>query len=167
MAPPLLALEAMVHTEGADGKQRKIPVDTFFKGKLETVLDKSEIVTHITVAKPKNPESMSQIKLGLRNAGSISLMNVAVTLEMDGKVCQKARIGLCPVAVTPIRAYRTEEMLEGREIDDALLNECSTLLKGELEPRKHSVRASVEYRKYVAAVLFKRAVHEALRGSER
>jgi len=164
MAPPLLALDAVVHTNGPNNKQREIPVGSFFKGKMETALEKDELLTHVTIPKPKDPATMSQIKLGLRNSGAISLMNIAVKLDLDGKICRKARIGMCPVAVTPIRAYRTEEMLEGKEINDVLLTECSTVLREELSQRKHSVRASVEYRKQVATVLFKRAMHRALRG---
>jgi len=163
MVPALLALEASVHTERGGGRHREIPIDKFFIGKNRMVMEDDEMLKHITFPKPKNPGNGRQIKLGLRNAGAISLMNIALILDLDGKICRKARIGLCPVAPTPIRAYRTEGMLEGKEIDDGLLDECSAVLKGELKPRKVSIRASAEYRMMVASVLFKRAVKQVLK----
>lgn len=164
MVPPLLALEAEVHTQRRGGRGRILPVDEFFQGKNRMAMEDDEIMTHMTFAKPANPRTGAQIKLGLRNSGAISLMNISLMLDMDGNRCRKVRTGLCPVAVTPKRAYETEARLEGGEIDDSVLDECGEILKRELTPRKVSIRATADYRRTVAAVLFKRAVKEALKG---
>lgn len=162
MAPPLLALEASVHTADGGGKGREISLDRFFLGPNQTVLEEDEVITHITFSKPKDPAKGSHIKFGLRNAGALSIVSIAVMLELEGKVCRRARVALCPLAPKPIRAYHVEELLEGKEIDAGLLDECSAVLKEEITPRRVSIRASAEYRKMLAPVLLKRAIREAL-----
>lgn len=162
MAPPLLALEASIHTAGGAEEGREIPVDQFFLGPNKTVLEEDEVITHIIFSKPKDPARGSHIKFGLRDADALSIVSIAVMVEMDGKICRKARVALCPMAPKPIRAYGVERMLEGKEINAGFLDECAVVLKKETSPRRVSIRASAAYRKHLASVLLKRAVQEAL-----
>lgn len=162
-APPLLALEAVVHTRRRLGSGRKIPIDQFFLGPNKTILAKDEIITKITFSKPKDPSKGSYIKLGLRNAMTISVLSIAVLLELNGNVCQKARIALGAVAPTPIRAYRIEKKLAGRAIDQKNIEESSILIAEEISPIS-DIRASAEYRKRVTLTLFQRAIQEASNG---
>lgn len=163
MAPPLLAIEASVHTKSGRGKTRKISLDQFFLGPNKTVLAKDEIITQISFLKPKDSAKGSYIKLGLRNSMAISVVSIAVMLEMKGKVCQKARIALGAVAPTPIRAYRVEKILEGKEINQEIIKECSALVKEEISPIS-DIRASAEYRELATSVLLRRTIQEALKG---
>ena len=165
MAPPLLVLEALVHTKRGGGEKRKISLDKFFLGPNKTVLAEDEIITHITFSKPKNSAKGIYIKLGLRNSMAISVVSIAVMLEMEGKVCQKARVALGAVAPTPIRIFRVEKNLEGKEINQEFTQECSIIVKEEISPIS-DIRASAEYRKLATVVLFKRAVQEVLKGEE-
>jgi len=64
MAPPLLVLEAFVHTKRGEGEGREISLDKFFLGPNKTVLAEDEIITHITFSKPKNSAKGIYIKLG-------------------------------------------------------------------------------------------------------
>jgi len=163
MAPPLLAIEASVHTKCGGGKKRKISLEKFFLGPNKTVLAKDEIITQISFLKPKDSAKGSYIKLGLRNSMAISVVSIAVMLEMKGKVCQKARIALGAVAPIPIRAYRVEKNLEGKEINKEIIQECSAIVKEEISPIS-DIRASAEYRELATSVLFRRAIQEALEG---
>ncbi|MBW2064554.1 MAG: xanthine dehydrogenase family protein subunit M [Deltaproteobacteria bacterium] len=162
-APPLLALEARIHAARSGRKEREIPLDQFFLGPRETVLGPEEIISHITLAKPKDPSRGSHIKLGLRNAMAISVASIATMLEMDGDVCTKARVALGAVAPRPIRAYGVEKMLEGKRIDEDLIGECSQLIKKEINPIS-DIRASAEYRTLVTSVLFRRCIQKSLEG---
>jgi carbon-monoxide dehydrogenase medium subunit len=163
MAPPLLALDASVHIERAVRQKRQMPVDQFFLGPNETRLERDEIITKITFPKPGHPENGAHIKLGLRNAMAISVASIAVMLDMDGKVCRKARVALGSVAPKPIRAYTVETRLEGKQIDQALIEECARLVKGDISPIS-DIRATAEYRTWVTSVLVKRAIHAAMKG---
>jgi CO/xanthine dehydrogenase FAD-binding subunit len=161
MAPPLLALEASVHVVGAGGKGREIPLDRFFQGPNQTVLRPDEVMTHIQFSKIKNPAWGSHIKLGLRNAMAISVVSIAVMLEMKDDVCQKARVALGAVAPKPLRAYGVEGVLEGARVDSKTLNECSRVVTEEISPIS-DIRASSMYRTQAASVLLRRAIAEAL-----
>jgi len=165
MAPPLLALEASVHTRCGGEGGREISLDQFFLGPNKTVLAEDEIITQITFLKPKDSEKGSYIKLGLRNSMAISVVSIAVMLEMEGKVCQKARVALGAVAPTPIRACRVEKNLEGRKIDQEIIQECSAVVKDEISPIS-DIRSSAEYRRLATSVLFKRAIQEVLKGED-
>ena len=166
MAPPLLAMEALLLTERPAGKGRKIPIDQFFLGPNKTVLEEDEIITRITFPIPKDPSKGSLIKLGLRNSMAISVVSIGVMLEMEDKVCKKARVALGSVAPKPIRAYRVEERLEGGEVDQEVIQECSDIVSGVISPIS-DIRASAEYRKLVASVLLKRTIQEALKGGKK
>jgi len=166
MAPPLLAMEASVHTERAGGKGREISLDKFFLGPHKTVLEDDEIIIQITFSKPKDPAKGSYIKLGLRDSMAISVASVAVMLEMEGMVCRKARVALGSVAPTPIRAYHTEQRLEQGEIDGNTVEECSAIVQKEIFPIS-DIRATDKYRNSITSVLLKRAIRQVLDGGER
>jgi carbon-monoxide dehydrogenase medium subunit len=165
MAPPLLAMEAAIHAERPKGKKRVIPIEQFFLGPHKTILEDDEIIIQITFPKPRDSANGSYMKLGLRDSMAISVASVTVILEMEGKLCQKARVALGAVAPTPIRAYRVEEKLEGRELDQAIIEECSAVVKEEISPID-DIRASAEYRRLVTSVLLKRGINEALKGED-
>jgi carbon-monoxide dehydrogenase medium subunit len=164
-APPLLVLEAVIHTARSAGRGRQIALDQFFKGPRETLIEDDEIMTKITFSKPRQPKNGSHVKLGLRNAMAISVVSVAVMLEMDGKRCEKARVAVGAVAPKPIRAYGVEKKLEGRPIDDEVMAICSDIIKEEISPIS-DIRASAEYRTMVTSVLLKRTIQSALKGKD-
>jgi len=153
-AVPLLALEAEVLTN-----QRRVPIDQFFIGPNKTILKKDEIIKEIIFSKPNSNPKMGYFKLGLRNSMAISVVSVAILMEMQEKGCKKARIGLGAVAPTPIRAYRTEEMLVGKEITSELIEACSNEIAKEVQPMT-DIRGSAEYRREMASVLLKRLIRK-------
>ncbi len=163
MAPPLLALEALIHTKGGQKGERTISLDKFFLGPNKTVLEKGEILTKITFAKQKNSTKGSYIKLGLRNSTAISIVSIAVMLELKKNVCQKARVALGAVAPTPVRAYGVEKNLEGGVIDHGAVQENSILIGKEISPIS-DVRASAEYRHLVTSVLLRRILLSSIEG---
>lgn len=164
-APPLLALEATVHAVSAGGGVRSIPLDRFFQGPRKSFLEPDEMITHVSLAKPKETARGSHVKLGLRSAMAISVVCLAVMLQMEGERCTKARVAIGAVAPTPIRAYRVERLLEGKTLDSDLIEECSGLIKRIITPIS-DIRASSEYRILVTSVLLKRCIHTALRGEK-
>jgi carbon-monoxide dehydrogenase medium subunit len=149
MAPPLLALDALIHTEQGGGKGREISLEKFFLGPNNTVLEEGEIITRITFPKPKDPNRGHFIKLGLRNAMAISVVSIAVMLELEGKICRKSRVALGAVAPKPMRAYGVEKALEGSELDQEAIEKCASVLTKEISPIS-DIRASSDYRKMAA-----------------
>ena len=163
MAPPLLSLEAIVHTKASGGEERQIPLDKFFLGPNKTALDKNEIIVQIVFIKPKDAAKGHYFKLGLRNSMAISVASISLMLELKGKVCLKARIAVGAVAPTPVRIRKVEKNLEGKEINDKIIQECSALVREEIMPIS-DIRASAAYRNWVTPVLIGRAIQEVIKG---
>jgi carbon-monoxide dehydrogenase medium subunit len=163
MAPPLLALEASIHTKRGGEEGREIPLDQFFLGPNKTLLAEGELITQIGFSKPKDSEKGIFIKLGLRNSLTISVVSLAVILDMEGQVCQKARVALGAVAPTIIRASRVESKLTGREVDEKIIQECGDIIKEEISPIS-DIRASADYRRSATSAMLKRAIQQVLKG---
>ena len=159
IAVPLLALEAKVVTVRRGKPPEEIPLDQFFLGPNQTVLRKDEIIKEVTFLRPNSKAKMAYVKLGLRNAMAISVVSLAVMLEVQGNHCKKARIGLGAVAPTPIRAYQTEAILIGEKVTTELINICSKKVLDEISPIT-DIRASAEYRREMTSTLFRRLGQE-------
>lgn len=159
-APPLLTLEARVITEDGKNKKRAIPVDQFFRGPNQTILKRDEMIKEIIFPKRTGPHiKTAYIKLGLRNSMAISVISMALWIHVEGMFCKEIRIGLGAVAPTPIRALKTEQMMTGKEITPDLIETCGTEIKKEVRPIT-DIRASAEYRREMASVLFKRLIQQ-------
>jgi carbon-monoxide dehydrogenase medium subunit len=91
---------------------------------------------------------------------AISVVSVAVMLEVEEGVCRKARIALGSVAPKPVRAYRVEKSLEGKELNLEVIEASSNAVIKDISPIS-DIRASAEYRQHTASVLLKRAILEA------
>jgi carbon-monoxide dehydrogenase medium subunit len=157
-AVPLLVLEATV-VLARDGKSRQVALDQFFRAPNKTVLGVEEIVKEISFQESNSNTRMSYSKLGRRSAMAISVVSVAVLLEMYNGKCKKARISLGAVAPKPIRAYGVEEMLEGGEITENLIGACCEHVQREINPIT-DIRASAEYRRQMSSVLLRRLLWE-------
>ena len=156
-AVPLLALEAIVVIQG--GKEKQVPIHQFFVGPNQTVLKRDEMIKEVIVPKFNPNTKTAYFKLGLRNSMAISVVSIAVLMEMEKTFCKKARIGYGAVAPKPIRAYRIEEMLENNELTERLLRACCETIGKEISPIS-DIRASKEYRTEMASVLLKRVMKQ-------
>jgi len=160
-APPLIVLGASVKMVGVSG-ERSVPVEDFFKGPKESVLQRNEILTQVLVPSPLPRSSGAYIKLMRRNAMDLALVGVAAYLGLDPErnVCSRARVALGAVAPTPIRAMQAEEVLVNRKIDEALAAEAGKAASTVCRPIS-DIRSSLEYRCSMVEVLTKRAVMDA------
>lgn len=159
-APPLLALEAEIHINNAEGQTRTVPADKFFMDYKWTHLEKGDVMTRITVPKPNVAAKGGHTKLGLRKAAAICVASVALMLEKEGDAVKRARIAFGSVAPKPIRAYRLEQYIEGKSIDEKLLSDCEPLLQEEISPIG-DIRGSESYRRLATAAIFNRNMLQA------
>jgi xanthine dehydrogenase YagS FAD-binding subunit len=115
----MMALEAVVHTSGANG-ERAIPLNEFYllpgsTPEKETVLAPGELITHVTL--PPLAEGTRSYYLKLRDRASyeFALASAAVVVHMNGRRIHRARIALGGVGTKPWRSMEAEHALEGRE----------------------------------------------------
>lgn len=160
-APPLLALGAKVVTERAGGRSRSIPIDRWFVGPNLTVLKKDEMIKEIILPKEDRTIKTAYFKLGLRNSMAISVISVALWMEMEGSRCQQIRIALGAVAPTPLRAIQTERLLIGKALNGELIEASASRIAQEVQPIT-DIRGSAEYRREMASVLLKRLLRQIM-----
>lgn len=163
---PLLALGASVSIAGRKDGIREVPLEQFLLGPGKTILGRDELLVAIIIPQQSGAKGKF-IKFGLRQSMAISVISVAVNLNMNGPVCVNAQIALGAVAPTAIRARQTENYLIGQTLDAAVLSQAAELVKSEIQPID-DIRASRDYRTHLVGELLGRAMEEALakEGSE-
>jgi aerobic carbon-monoxide dehydrogenase medium subunit len=162
-APALIALEAIAHIAGANGK-RSLALEEFFKGPGQSAMSPDEILTEITI--PKHAPNLvgEYIKFSPREMMDLAYVGVAVTYRLDNeKRCAGVRIVLGAVAPTPIRAKRAEAALEGQLLSDGLAERAGTIAAEEAKPIS-DVRSSADYRRAMVGAMTKRALLNAAAG---
>ncbi|MCL6638601.1 MAG: xanthine dehydrogenase family protein subunit M [Firmicutes bacterium] len=160
LPPILIALGAFVKLTGSGG-ERVLPLEDFFSGPGKTVIAGDEILTEVVIP-GRNFTGSTYYKFGLRRSGALAVVGVAAAVEMDGDVCRDARIVLGAVAPVPMRAKKAEELLKGRAVTEALLEEAGRCAAGESRPIS-DIRGSAEYRRDMVRVFTKRALRKAIK----
>lgn len=166
LPPSLIAYGARVVLKKALG-ERVVPLRDFFRGPGQTIMDAGEILTAIEVDLPPAFSGAGYIKLGVRKALEISLVNVAAFLsfdDLDGTIT-KARIVLGAVAPVPMRACSAEQMLLGAKPGDSLFAKAGEAAARDSRPID-DFRGSGEYRRAMVQVLTQRTLNMAMQDAK-
>jgi len=155
----LIALDAEVTLTSSKG-QRRLRLDEFFIDYYQTALEPGELLTEIHVPPPQRP-GWSHIKFTPRSVEDFATVGVAITLKANNGTCEDVRIGLNSVASTIVRARKAEEVLRGKSITNAALQEMGEVAAAECDPTDDN-RGSAEYKLDLVKVLVPRAAKEAL-----
>jgi len=143
----MLAMNATLIAEGPNGK-RSIPITDFFQGFYMTALEPSEILVEIQVPQAKKNSSGAYHKVE-RKVGDYATAGCAVYLEMDANgVCENVGIGLTNVSAVPLKLERGETLLNGKKIDDALINQVGLIASEDAEPET-DLRGTEAYKRAV------------------
>jgi xanthine dehydrogenase iron-sulfur cluster and FAD-binding subunit A len=167
---PLVALGAWVLLTSKKGS-RQVPLAEFYAGVRKTVMQPDEILVEIAFpALHSSPaSSMGQrgtfLKLGLRRAQAISLVNTAVVLDFGPAGLKSAVITLGAVAPTIIHATEAETFLTGKELTEENINRAAELASTAARPID-DIRGSAAYRKAMVKVLVMRALRQLRDGRE-
>ena len=162
LPPPLMAYNAKVVLITGVG-EREVGLEDFFTGPGKTMIGPDEILKEIVIEEPRGYSGAGYIKLGVRKALEISLVNVAAFLSLDDPegIIQSARIVLGAVAPTPLRALAAEKALLGEKPNNSLFVKAGKAAAKESRPID-DFRASAGYRRSMVEVLTTRALGLAL-----
>lgn len=161
---PLLALDAVVRLASTRG-ERTIPLREFYTGLRATVMQPDEMLTGISFPALGAAERGVFLKLGLRRAQAISVMNAAVIVRMNGDTVQSARITLGSVAPTVISVPVAEKSLIGRALDADSIAEAARLAANAPTPID-DVRSTAAYRTEMIRVIVARALRLLAAGTQ-
>ncbi|HEY5268965.1 MAG TPA: FAD binding domain-containing protein [Anaerolineales bacterium] len=161
---PLMALGAWVMLASVKGT-RRVPLENFYTGVRKTVLQPDEMLVDIAFPALKTSQRGTFLKLGLRRAQAISLVNAAVVLTIDSSRVKSAVITLGAVAPTIIHAPEAEACLADKELTDEVIARAAELAAGVSRPID-DLRGSAAYRKAMVRVLVMRGLRTLRAGQE-
>jgi len=161
---PLMALGAQVTLRSGRG-ERILPLDEFYLGVRKTVLRPDEILVDISFPALTNDHKGIFLKLGLRRAQAISVVNVAVILKLDQGLINNAAITLGSVAPMIIHASEAENYLVGKELKDDIIEKAAKFARDAARPID-DIRGSALYRREMVRVLTSRSLRYIRDGNE-
>lgn len=163
-APALLVLEAEAKIAGLNG-ERSLPLEEFFRGPGQTVMQPEEILTAISIPPTDSRLAGDYIKFSPREMMDLAYVGVAVAVVVDPKQkkCDLARIALGAVSPTPMRAKKAEALLLNQVLTEELAERAAEEAARESKPIS-DVRSSADYRREMVRVNTKRALLNAAFG---
>jgi CO/xanthine dehydrogenase FAD-binding subunit len=155
-APPLLILDAEVELASRRGT-RRLPLDVFINGARSTLLAPDEMMTAVVTPLPASTIRSAFFKLGARRYLVISIVMVAVALDVVEGIVRDARIAVGACSVVAQRMREAERLLIGAPAGPDLGRSIEAKDLVRLSPID-DVRASADYRRDAALTLVRRAV---------
>lgn len=158
--PCLLALDATAVLKSSEG-ERRVPLSDFFVGFKKTVLRRDELITEFELGRFSNRSGGAFLKLAWSRV-DMAVINLATVVELssDGR-CSKARIALGTAGPTPFRVEEAERLLEGKTVDDALIDVAAAICTRAANPVDY-FRGSIAYKKHIIGVFVKRGLKTAV-----
>lgn len=139
MAVALVALDAVVHTQGPNGDRRmpitdlhRLPGDT---PEQETVLDHGELIAAIELPVSRLVARSRYLKVPTDN---FSLASVATALEVEDNRIRDVRIALGGVATKPWRSHEAEAALRGAALNESTFIAAAEAAVQDAVPRQYN-----------------------------
>ncbi|MFP4322759.1 MAG: FAD binding domain-containing protein [Anaerolineales bacterium] len=166
---PLTALDARVHLASAAG-ERTVPIRTFYTGYRAVDMQPHEMLTGISFPALDDHSAGIFLKLGLRRAQAISVVDVAAVVRFAepnnrGAPIEDVRLAIGCVAPTIIRLSQAEAYLRGQTLSPEVIEEAARIAAGEPTPID-DVRAPAAYRTEMVRVYVARALRALMHGTE-
>jgi len=141
------------------GGTRMIAAGEFFQGPLMTALKADEIITEIRL-----PAWSAKRRFGFqefaRRRGDFALAAAAVFYDDDNGKVRNAHVGVIGVGDRPTRLTSVEAVLNGQNINDAVIAKAEAAASAAVDPRD-DIHASGAYRKALVGVMVERALKAA------
>jgi xanthine dehydrogenase iron-sulfur cluster and FAD-binding subunit A len=171
--PPLMALGASVRLASLRGF-RMVPLAEFYLGVRKTALQPDEMLVDINFPALRKEQRGAFIRIGLRRAQAISVVNAAVVADFVSDVSKAgasgevlaAAITLGAVAPTIIRASEAETYLRGKSLTEAVIARAAELAEQAARPIR-DLRSSAGYRSEMVRVGVRRILSALASGRER
>ncbi|MEI8347708.1 MAG: xanthine dehydrogenase family protein subunit M [Pseudomonadota bacterium] len=146
--PALLCYDAQVELCSVQ-EERWIDYHQFHTGYKQTKAGPHELLTHIRLPRKKDQGKTHYHKVGPRSAMAISKVCFAGAVFLNKDKVEDIRLALGSVAPYPLRVVDTEDILRGKKLQPALIQEAIEGLSREITPID-DIRSDKAYRMKVA-----------------
>jgi aerobic carbon-monoxide dehydrogenase medium subunit len=161
----MVALDAEIDVASQSGN-RTIPSREFFVDAYQTVLDPGEVITGVRMSNLPARTGTAFMEFAPRERDYAAAgVAVAVSLAEDGTI-EDARLGLCCVTPTPVRASAAEELLRGKQPDREAWKAAAASARDGLSNVLDDAHGSADYRRHLVGVLIERALATAASRAE-
>jgi xanthine dehydrogenase iron-sulfur cluster and FAD-binding subunit A len=161
---PLMALNASVTLQSTKGT-RTVALKDFYKGVRKTVMQPDEMLVDISFQAMNVTARGTFLKLALRRAQAISVVDAAIILDIDKGSIQSASITLGAVTPVIIHAEEAEKFLTGKPLMDEVFEEAARLAMAAARPID-DIRGSAAYRREMVRVCTLRGLKAIREGQE-
>lgn len=161
---PLMAMNASVTLQSARGA-RQIKLADFYTGVRKTVLQPDEMLVEISFQGLTANQKGTFVKVALRRAQAISIINLAIVLTLNSATVQQASIALGAVAPIIVHAAEAEAYLEGKELSEEVIAQAAELAQNAAKPID-DIRSSADYRREMVRVFTMRGLKSLRDGQE-
>ena len=147
-----LGVNGQVELLHANGSTRKVAIDDFLLGPLETAREEQELLTAVSFDLPQNASGSAYKKWGLvRDA--LPVVGVCVMVELDGSgTCSAARIAFSGLANGATRATDSEAALVGLSGDEGELKQAFETISNNVETHDDA-SANADFRRQLIRTL--------------
>lgn len=155
--PPLMALGASLVLRSVRG-ERTVPLAEFYTGLRKTVMMPDEMLVdiHFPALDPQKARG-AFLRITLRRAQAISVVNAAAILHFAGTKVKSAAITLGAVAPVIIHAPSAEKFLIGKTLTAKNIEKAAQLAMQSASPID-DIRSSAAYRKEMVRVAVSRVL---------
>ncbi len=161
---PLMALDASVTLQSIRGS-RQVKLRDFYAGVRKTVIQPDEMLVEISFKGLDANQKGTFVKVALRRAQAISVINLAIVLTLNANTVKQAAITLGAVAPTIIHAAEAETYLEGKPLSDEVIARAAELARDAAKPIS-DIRSSADYRREMVRVFTMRGLKSLRDGLE-
>lgn len=160
--PALVVLDATATVQGPGGT-RSLPITEVFKGPGQVSLAADELMTEIQVPAPLPRSAGYYLRHVPRKELDIAIAGVGVYVQLDEakQTFTHARICLCAVAPTPLRATGAEAALLGQPATADTIAKAATAAAADARPISDQ-RGSADFRRLLVNALTVKTLTAAL-----
>ncbi|QBD78771.1 2Fe-2S iron-sulfur cluster binding domain-containing protein [Ktedonosporobacter rubrisoli] len=162
---PLMAMGAEVELSSMHGK-RVVPLREFYTGVRRTTMQPGELLREIRLPVLAENQRGIFLKLGLRRAQAISVINVAIVITFDGEYISEACITMGCLAPTVVFARTAEVYLQGQRLSPTVCERAGHLANEDVSPID-DLRGSATYRRATLASFITHGLQLIAAGNER
>lgn len=152
----MVALDAEIHLKGPGG-WRAVKAGDFFQDMFTVDMAEDELIAAVRIPPARHA---AYVKLHQR-ASHYAILGIAAVLELDGRVCKSARIGITGASTHAQRLRNVEAALAGKELTQANIDAAAAIADVELRDVNSDIHASEAYRRAMVKVFTRRAIERA------
>jgi aerobic carbon-monoxide dehydrogenase medium subunit len=163
LPPVLTMLGGRVTIAGPNGN-RELPLEELYSGYYETVLEKNELITSVTVP-PLGARKSAYSKVTSRTHDDWPALGVAVSFVLDGGVMRDPIVVVSAATEKVTRMTNTEKVLQDTAPDQAMLKRAGEAAVAEASVLSDA-HGSAAYKRELLRVYLGRTVERAMTGAE-